>query len=275
MTPAGVPGFMSVVRVEEAVDRVAIGKIVCDPVDYEQAVERIRGFVRSERPHLVLTPNLTQLRQASRMPEVASAYRSASMSTPDGWPIAALVGRLARRRGQRRVTGSDLTPLLCREQFRIGLIGGRGDSAIRAAERLRGVNRDLDVALIELARPEEVDGPASREALLQRIVDADLDLIFLGVGVPKQERLALELMPRLDHGVVLCVGATIDFLAGAVRRSPMWVQNANLEWAYRIALEPRRLVGRYAVALPYFLWEATRSMLRAQVGRRRAWAADA
>lgn len=258
---------MSVVYNEEVLGRVTIGNIVCDPVDYEQAVERVHGFVLSGRPHLVLTPNLTQLRQASRMPEVAEAYRAASMSTPDGWPIAALVGRLARRRGQRRVTGSDLTPLLCKEEFRIGLIGGRGDSALRAAAHLQAENASLDIALIECARPEEVANPEARDALMNRIVDADLDLIFLGVGVPKQERLALALLPRLDRGVVLCVGATIDFLAGSVRRSPAWVQRANLEWAYRITLEPRRMFGRYAVAVPYFLCETVRLLLTARARR--------
>lgn len=258
---------MIVTSNEELVDRVTIGNIVCDPVDYEQAVERVRRFVRSDRPHLVLTPNLTQLRQASRMPEVARAYRTASMSTPDGWPIAVLVGRLAHRRGQRRVTGSDLTPLLCKGEFRIGLVGGRGDSAVHAAANLQEQNAALDIALIELAQPEEVSDPEARAALMDRIVAADLDLVFLGVGVPKQERLALELLPRLDRGVVLCVGATIDFLAGSVRRCPAWVQRANLEWAFRILLEPRRMFSRYAVAAPYFVWEAARSMLCASARR--------
>ena len=247
--------------------RIAIGHISCDAVDYREAVRQIDGFVRSRRPHLVLTPNIAQVRQASRMPEVAAAYRSASMSTPDGWPIAAALRVLARRRHQGRVTGSDLTPLLCLGEYRVGLIGGRDDSAVRAAARLRERNPALDVGLVEPAEPAELADPARRAALIERIAAADLDLVFLGVGVPKQERLALELLQDLDHGVVLCVGATIDFLAGAVRRSPRWVQRAGLEWAYRILVEPRRMVGRYAAAMPFFVWQVARAFVRDRGGR--------
>jgi N-acetylglucosaminyldiphosphoundecaprenol N-acetyl-beta-D-mannosaminyltransferase len=247
---------------ERTRQRVSIGDITCDAVDYQEAVDQIDDYVRSGRPHLVLTPNIAQVRQASRMPDVAAAYRSASMSTPDGWPIAAALRVLAGRRHQGRVTGSDLTPLLCLGEYRVGLIGGRGDSAMRAAERLQQRNPALSIGLVEPAEPAELADPVRRAALIARIAAADLDLIFLGVGVPKQERLALELLQQLDRGVVLCVGATIDFLAGAVRRSPAWVQRAGLEWAYRIAVEPRRMVARYASALPFFVWQVGRAALR-------------
>lgn len=251
-------------RTGEAGGRVAIGDICCDAVDYRGAVQQIDDFVRSGRPHLVLTPNIAQVRQASKLPEVAEAYRSASMSTPDGWPIAAALRVLAHRRRQGRVTGSDLTPLLCLGEYRVGLVGGRDDSAERAAARLQERNADLDIGLIEPAEPGELTDPVRRADLIRRIVAADLDLVFLGVGVPKQERLALELLQELDHGVVLCVGATIDFLAGAVQRSPAWVQRAGLEWAYRIAVEPKRMFGRYASAMPFFVWQFGRALLHSR-----------
>ena len=243
--------------------RIRIGDICCDAVDYPEAVRQIDGYVHSGRPHLVLTPNLAQVRQASTMPAVAEAYRSASMSTPDGWPIAAALRLLAGRRDQQRVTGSDLTPLLCLGAYRIGIIGGRGDSAAVAAANLRSRNPDLDVALVEPAEPGELADPARRAALIRRIAASDLDLVFLGVGVPKQEKLALELLTQLDRGVVLCVGATIDFLAGVVERSPAWVQRAGLEWLFRIALEPKRLAGRYLAAGPFFLWQVVRAVVAA------------
>ncbi len=86
--------------------------------------------------------------------------------------------------------------------------------------------------------------------------------------MPKQERLALELLQELDHGVVLCVGATIDFLAGAVQRSPAWVQRAGLEGVgLRIAVEPKRMFGRYASALPFFVWQFGRALLRSRVAQ--------
>lgn len=254
--------FQRSVSLAGRAERVKIGDICCDAVSYSEAVDQIGGYVRSGRPHLVLTPNIAQVKQASTMPVVAEAYRSASMSTPDGWPVAAALRLLGGRRGQGRVTGSDLTPMLCLGDFRVGIIGGRGDSAHRAAQTLLSRNRDLDIGLVESAEPEEIADGERRAALIDRIADADLDLIFVGVGVPKQEKLALDLLKQIDHGVVLCVGATIDFLAGSVQRSPLWVQRAGLEWAYRIALEPKRMASRYASALPFFVWQVARAGFR-------------
>lgn len=252
---------MGAATTERERGRVRIGEICCDAVDYREAVEQIDGYVHSGRPHLVLTPNLAQVKQASRMPAVAEAYRAASLSTPDGWPIAAALRLLAGRRDQQRVTGSDLTPLLCLGAYRVGIVGGRGDSADVAAERLRSRNHELDVALVERAEPGELSDPDRRSRLIDRIAAADLDLVFLGVGVPEQEMLALELLQHLDHGVVLCVGTTIDLLAGADHPSPAWVRHADLEWVFRITLAPKRLADRYLTGSPFFLWQVTRSVL--------------
>lgn len=245
---------------ENGITRAAIGSIVCDSVDYSAAEQIIAQFVRTTTPHLVLTPNIAHVWQANHIPAVAEAYRKVSLSTPDGWPLV-LAMRVLGVMQKRRVTGSDLTPLLCRGNYRIVIVGGKRDSAERAAQELRLANPGLDVAAVERADSTELADPEERARLIDRVCLARADLIFLGIGVPKQEALALDLLDQLSRGVVLCVGATVEFLAGTTRRSPEWMRVGHVEWLYRLALEPRRLFRRYATALPYFAAQVARAKL--------------
>jgi len=87
---------------------------------------------------------------------------------------------------------------------------------------------------------------AENEAILNRIATARPDVLIVGLGAPKQELWVHQYRGRIAAKVALCVGATIDFLAGERRRAPMWMREAGLEWLYRVALEPRRLAARYA-----------------------------
>ncbi|MFD1720153.1 WecB/TagA/CpsF family glycosyltransferase [Amnibacterium endophyticum] len=250
----------------------AIGRIFCEPLTYREAEARIDGFVDSDRPHLVLTPNMAQVEQADRSPHLAEAFRSASMATPDGWPLVAALRLLGARSARTRVTGSDLTPLLCAPDRRVAIVGGRDDSARLAADELVRRNPRLRVVLVEPVPPAELADPRAREALVARIADAGADLIFVGLGVPKQERLALEVLDALDRGVVLCVGATIEFIAGTVPRSPLWMQRLGVEWLHRTLRDPRSMAKRYVTSLPTFVWHVAGALRAGAAARRRTGA---
>ncbi|MEN1679832.1 MAG: WecB/TagA/CpsF family glycosyltransferase, partial [Planctomycetota bacterium] len=99
------------------------------------------------------------------------------------------------------------------------------------------------------------------EAALKAISDAKPDLLVVGLGAPKQELWVSRFQEQIDAKVALCVGATIDFLAGHKQRSPVWMQRMGLEWAHRLASEPRRLARRYAtdaVVFPQLVWQEWR-----------------
>jgi N-acetylglucosaminyldiphosphoundecaprenol N-acetyl-beta-D-mannosaminyltransferase len=96
---------------------------------------------------------------------------------------------------------------------------------------------------------------ATEEADLQRAVrEARPDIIWVGLGTPKQERFMAEHLARLDTTLMFGVGAAFDFHAGRVSQAPWWMQRSGLEWFYRLCSEPRRLGRRYLVNNPLFLW---------------------
>lgn len=233
---------------------------MCDAVTFNEALDIIGEFTKATRPSLVLTPNMAHVLQASRFADLADAYRMADLATPDGWPLVLACRILRRKERVERVTGSDLLPALCSRPYSVVLIGGRGDSAERASKRLRARNPRLIVAGTELAPPHVLKNEGTRRDLLSRIGEYKADLIFVGLGVPKQERLALELLEHLPRGVVICVGASVEFEAGTARRSPPYLQRAGLEWLHRLTHDPRKLFVRYFLATPYFLFVLARLM---------------
>jgi N-acetylglucosaminyldiphosphoundecaprenol N-acetyl-beta-D-mannosaminyltransferase len=98
---------------------------------------------------------------------------------------------------------------------------------------------------------------AETARILIAIAAAAPDLLVVGLGAPKQELWVHRHHRQLSANVALCVGATIDFLAGKKRRSPVWMRRAGLEWAHRVMVEPRRLAGRYARdawVFPQLVW---------------------
>jgi N-acetylglucosaminyldiphosphoundecaprenol N-acetyl-beta-D-mannosaminyltransferase len=95
--------------------------------------------------------------------------------------------------------------------------------------------------------------------VVRRVREADLDLLFLALGAPKQEKFAAEHLDEMGAGVTLCVGAAVDFVAGRQRRAPHVMRRFGLEWAFRAVHEPRRLVPRYARSAPVFVRAVSRS----------------
>ncbi len=98
-------------------------------------------------------------------------------------------------------------------------------------------------------------------AIVAEINDAEPDVVWVGIGVPKQEKWMAALRPRLDAPVLIGVGAAFDFHAGLVPQAPPWLQGAGLEWAYRLAHEPRRLWRRYLRYNPRFVGAFARQLV--------------
>ena len=150
-----------------------------------------------------------------------------------------------------RVTGSDLVPALFdrAEQaggLRVFLLGAAEGVGTRAAEQI--ALRWPSVQVFDVYSPRlgfERD-PQENQLILERIRAARPDVLVLGLGAPKQELWVHAHRDQIAAPVVLCVGATIDFLAGERSRAPRWMQSSGLEWLHRVACEPRRLAKRYA-----------------------------
>lgn len=154
---------------------------------------------------------------------------------------------------------------LCEEAERrgvgVGLVGGRDETALerlQAELRARFPRLDLAYAYAPPFRPLEADEEA---AMLEGLARSGARLVFFGIGCPKQEQWMARYKGRIA-GAMIGVGAAFDVLSGAVRPAPLWVHRAGLEWALRLAREPRRLWRRYMHAAPRFVWLLARERLR-------------
>jgi N-acetylglucosaminyldiphosphoundecaprenol N-acetyl-beta-D-mannosaminyltransferase len=136
---------------------------------------------------------------------------------------------------------------------RMFLYGGRNQGAlVQLALNLR--RRYPGVKIVGgYSPPHRPLTAEEREAVADEINHARADVVWVGIGVPKQEKWMAQMRPRLQAPVLIGVGAAFDFHAGLVRQAPNWMQDAGLEWAYRLAHEPRRLWRRYSRYNPRFV----------------------
>jgi N-acetylglucosaminyldiphosphoundecaprenol N-acetyl-beta-D-mannosaminyltransferase len=150
-----------------------------------------------------------------------------------------------------------------RHYFLGGLPGVPEQLALRLSDRFPG----LLVAGTESPPFRQVSTDED-DALVRRINEADPDIVWVGLGSPKQELWAADHQDRLSAGLVLPVGAAFDFHSGRLRRAPRWMQQIGLEWFYRLAMEPRRLFRRYVVTNSKFVALVIREEFRRRKGVR-------
>ncbi|MFV2067427.1 MAG: WecB/TagA/CpsF family glycosyltransferase [Pirellulales bacterium] len=246
-----------------------------DAVTLDEAVTRVIDWTRSDSGvcRYVVTPNVDHAVMYQVHDVLRRAYRHAALVLADGAPIV-LASRLLGKALPARVAGSDLVPALfaaasthCdegaagRSELTVFLLGAAPGVADRAARNIHA--RWPSVRVTGTFSPPlgfERSADANRE-ILNRIAAVRPDLLIVGLGAPKQERWVLEHHREIDAKVALCVGATIDFLAGHKRRAPVWMRKSGMEWLHRLACEPRRLLARYgrdAWIYPQLVWSELR-----------------
>jgi exopolysaccharide biosynthesis WecB/TagA/CpsF family protein len=171
----------------------------------------------------------------------------------DGAPLVAQAGRLTHVRWPR-LAGSDLSwPLLAaadRAGLRVGFVGGQSATHELVRRRLNQELNTLKVAGYWAPERQDLTDPDASRVLATEIAASAVDILFVCLGKPRQELWINEYGLLTGAHVLLAFGATVDFLAGSVRRAPQPLRDAGLEWAWRLALEPKRLASRYLVDGP-------------------------
>lgn len=217
------------------------------PFTMEETVSAVKRLITSGKPSFIVTANLNYAMLTKSDPELQQANRKAAFIVADGMPLVWL-GRCGGRQLPERVAGSDLLFELAAEAARCGhrvfVIGGREGVAEEAVLRLTQHAPGLNVVGIEV--PPFRKQTAEEEAeMIARIRAAAPDLLIGAFSQPFGEKWLAANVERLGVPVCLQLGASLDFATGRVRRSPRWVARLGLEWAFRFAVEPRRLGRRY------------------------------
>lgn len=250
--------------------RLSLGHLEIDPVTLEGAVDRVEALVNARAGGIVFTPNVDHVMLAERNDAFRAAYADADLSLADGMPIV-WASRLMGEPLPEKVSGSDLVlPLLDRAAargWRVFLLGAGPGVAEEAAARLRA---ERGVNVVGTAAPfVKVVGPDPEgDAAVEQIRAAGAQVVLVAFGAPKQELWMHRHRAALAPAVLLGVGASIDFIAGRVRRAPRWVSRSGLEWLWRLSREPRRLWRRYLVDDPEFALILLRTLRARRAARR-------
>jgi N-acetylglucosaminyldiphosphoundecaprenol N-acetyl-beta-D-mannosaminyltransferase len=237
--------------------------------DYDDTMEWMDATIAHGETGYICVAATHTIMVCNEDPELREAVLNSSLTVPDGqplvWAMNALGGNLTDR-----VYGPDLMARYCERAAangtRMYLYGGRNQGALvqlalNLRQRFPGVKivGGYSPPFRELTEEEE-------DAIVAEMNGCKPDVIWVGVGAPKQEKWMAAMRDRLDAPVLVGVGAAFDFHAGLVPQAPEWMQSAGLEWLFRMAQEPRRLAPRYVRYNPLFVLGFARQYLRHRVG---------
>jgi N-acetylglucosaminyldiphosphoundecaprenol N-acetyl-beta-D-mannosaminyltransferase len=218
--------------------------------------------VRARKGGTVFTPNVDHVVLVGEDARLREAYDDVSLSLVDGMALlwsTKIVGKPL----PEKISGSDLcVPLLqraAREGWRVYFLGGAPGSAARAADRMTRELSSLNVVGVS-APFIDVDRDARHDDVVEEIRGARPDLLLVAFGCPKQEIFMHRVRDAIAPTVSVGVGASLDFLAGSVKRAPNWISRAGLEWLYRLTRDPKRLWRRYLLRDPKFLFVLAREL---------------
>ena len=218
------------------------------PFTRAQAVEAVAALVRAGPPSYFITASTHYAMLTAEVAELRAVNENAAFVVADGKPLV-WASRLLKTPLPERVAGSDMIFDLCelsaKEGFRVFFLGAPPGIADEAARRLSEKFPGLVVAGTECPPFRDLT-LAEHEALIGRIRAARPDILFLAFGQPKGEIWLKDNLEALGVPVSVQIGASLDFASGRVRRAPKFLQKIGMEWAFRLALEPRRLLPRYA-----------------------------
>jgi N-acetylglucosaminyldiphosphoundecaprenol N-acetyl-beta-D-mannosaminyltransferase len=241
-------------------------------VDYERAMDAMDAIVAARDRGYVCAIAVHALMVSRHDAELRAALERASLVVPDGRPLVWALNALGERLPDR-VYGPELMARYCARAaergHRVWLLGGDTPAALAALERtLRARYPGLAIAGGHSPPHRSPSADEERE-LAARIDDDRADVVFVGLGAPKQEKWMARMRPQLDAPLLVGVGAAFDFLAGLKRQAPPWMQRSGLEWAFRLSQEPVRLLPRYLRYNPAFVAAFARQYLRERRERRR------
>jgi len=250
--------------------RVRVGELWIDALSFDDAMGEIERLVREGRGGAVFTPNVDHVVNARRDAELRAAYETVSLSLADGQPLV-WASKFLRTPLPEKISGSDLVPrllVLARERrWRVFLLGGAEGVPEKAAAKLQ----EMGIACAGSEGPlVGVEPRPDEAALIERVRAAKADLVLVGLGSPKQERFIHRAAPSLAPALLFGIGASLDFLAGVVKRAPRWMSESGLEWIYRLAQEPRRLAPRYLLNDPWFAVIVWQMLLTPRASRLKA-----
>lgn len=219
-------------------------------VTMEETVQRIETLIASGKKSYVVAINVDVVMKIEEDPYLKEITDKADMVLVDGTPLV-WIAKAHNRPVKEKVSGSDLVPQLCKtaaeKGYTVFILGGKDGVAEQAKQKLEEQYPGIRI-VGTYAPPLGFEKDEAELAKTNAVISqASPDLLIACLGCPKQEKFIYENIEKYDARVSVCAGATVDFLAGSVKRAPKWMSDHGLEWFYRFTQEPKRLFKRYFV----------------------------
>lgn len=231
--------------------RLEILGVGIDPIDSNEALQRIGQFIASGTPHQVVTANAEIIYQASKNEKMKKVVNNAQMVTADGSGVVWASRQLGQPLAQR-VTGIDLVNNICQQsaidKWKIYILGSAPGVAATAANNIRDKYPGCNI----VGTHHGYFKAQEEKQIIAELEQLKPDVLFVALGAPKQEYWIAEHMQQLNIPVAMGIGGSMDVLSGNVKRAPKWMQKMSLEWLYRLILEPTRY--KRMLALPKFVF---------------------
>jgi N-acetylglucosaminyldiphosphoundecaprenol N-acetyl-beta-D-mannosaminyltransferase len=254
------------------VNTVELFDIPFSNVAFDELCACVDDRIESREPGYITTPNVDHICRFHRHEAFREAYLGAWLIVVDGAPVI-WASRALGVPLKRKLSGSDLVVLLsehaARRGYSVYLFGAAEGVAEEAAANLRRQFAGLNIVGVYSPPLGFYNDEEMNAAVIHRICDAAPDICFVALGAPQQELWMHKHCRACGVPVMLGIGGGFDFVSGRVRRAPVWMQNAGLEWVWRLCQEPRRLWRRYLVDDAYIVVLFARELWRRITRRRR------
>ena len=238
--------------------RIEVLGVPVDTVNMEGALAVVEAMLCGDKAETVIAVNPEKIIKAQTDPALLGRLRNAGLLIPDGIGVvvAARILGLAR---MERVPGSELMPAICERAalkgYKVFLFGASSETNMRAVEVLRERYPEIQIMGYQDGYVKDQD----MMQLIEQINASQAEILFIALGSPKQELWMEKYLPQLKIKVCQGVGGTFDVIAGHVKRAPLVFRKMHLEWFYRLASQPKRILRQSA--LPKFVLQVLRKKL--------------
>jgi len=228
--------------------RVRFLNVSLDNLTMAEALVSADTLIQKNQCAYVLTPNVDHIVLLETDKELAAAYASADLILTDGMPIV-WCSKLMGHPVKEKISGSDFLPKLCEmaadKGYSMFFLGAAEGVAEIAAQKLQQKYQGLKIPACYSPPMNFENNPEEMTKIEEMIKKVKPDILVVALGCPKQEVLIYKNHSRWNVPLSIGVGASLDFVAGRVKRAPKWMSRCGLEWFYRLIKEPRRMFRRY------------------------------
>ena len=221
-----------------------------DNLTMEETLQVVDILIQKQKNAYVVTPNVDHIVKLESNENLKKAYSEADLILADGKPLI-WASKIYRKPIKEKISGSDLFPELCKhsakKSYKMFFLGAKEGVAAKAAEKLKEKYKGLEIVGCYAPPMGFENDSVELDKITSLIKSVNPHILILALGCPKQEIFAHQYRKAFNVPLTFCLGATLDFEAGNVKRAPHWMANVGLEWAYRMYKEPKRMFKRYVL----------------------------